>query len=78
MHKSLGGETVVLSLGSNEAFSLDATGQRIWELIQEYGDRDAVVEELTDQFEATAEEIGADVDAFLERLTAKGLIEAGS
>lgn len=75
LHNSLGGETVVMNLVSGEAFSLDAVGQRIWELIQEHGDRDAVVEELMDQFAASAEEIGADVDSFLDNLTSRGLLE---
>ena len=45
LHNSLGGETVVMNLDSGEAFALDAVGQRIWELIQEHGERDAVVED---------------------------------
>lgn len=76
LHNSLGGETVVMNPVSGEAFALDAVGQRIWELIQEYGDRDAIVEELMDQFSASADEIGEDVDSFLENLTSRGLVEA--
>jgi hypothetical protein len=78
LHNSLGGETVVMNLVSGEAFALDKVGQRIWELIQEHGDRDAVVEELMEQFKASTMEIGEDVDAFLEKLAAKGLLEVSA
>jgi hypothetical protein len=78
LHNTLGKETVVMNLLSGESFSLDAVAHRIWELVLEHGERDRVVDELMDQFEAPAEEIGAEVDSFLSKLTAKGLLEACS
>lgn len=74
LHNSLGGETVVLSLATGESFSLDSTGQRIWQLLQDLGDREAVAKRLVEEYEGDDQDIRHDLDEFLKELESRGLI----
>jgi Coenzyme PQQ synthesis protein D (PqqD) len=71
----VGGESVILDIGSGIYYSLDATGSYIWSLIQErkkVGDvRDAVLEE----FGVDPEMCELDLVEFLNHLASKRLLE---
>ena len=75
LHRSLGGETVVMNLDSGETFSLDRWGCRTWALIEELGDLRRIEAALESEFEVDPETVRRDVGAFLAELEAKGLIE---
>ncbi|MBL0225863.1 MAG: PqqD family protein [Geobacteraceae bacterium] len=67
-------EIVLLNMAGNNYISLDAIGRRIWELLE----TSVVVEDLCgrlgDEFEATQEQIRADVLPFLAELEREGLV----
>lgn len=75
LYRSLGGETVLLNLETGETFSLDASAYRVWELIEEHGDRDLVEAALREEYDAPPDSIAEDVGTFLEELVGKGLVE---
>jgi hypothetical protein len=64
----LGGEAVLLSLASAEYFCLNSIGVRIWELLREGADRQAIEAAVLREYDATPEHVSRDVSAFLDRL----------
>jgi hypothetical protein len=66
--------TVILSLPSNCYVSLDAVGQRIWALLEQPLQLDALVEHLQDHFEGDQDAIRRDVELFLRELESDGLV----
>ena len=75
LHRSVGGETVLLNLRSGECLTLDDIGQRTWELLVDRGDREQVAAKLIEEFEGDPGVIRADLDEFLGELVDRGLIE---
>ena len=69
----LGGEAVLLDVGRGVYFGLDEVAYRIWTLLGEGNDADAIVARLTEEFNAEPAEIRADVAAFLDTLVERGL-----
>ena len=67
-------EVVLMRLDNGEFFSMTGTGRDIWRLIDGSRDRDAIVASLVAEFDGPADEIGADVDAYLARLRDAGLV----
>ena len=70
------GETVVLDLQRSAYFSLNATASALWPLLLGGASRSQLVEELVVHHDANSHKAGADVDAFLVDLDARGLFEA--
>jgi hypothetical protein len=75
--RRLGHVAVLVRLTTNRIYELNATGVRVWELVQQGLSRNAVVERLSDEFETAAPTLGRDVDDLLARLHAEGLTVAG-
>jgi hypothetical protein len=72
--RDLNGEAVILSLDSGIYFGLDATGTRMWHLIERYGRLDEVLSALCQEYDAPAEAIERDLLRLAAELTEKGLI----
>jgi hypothetical protein len=72
--KNLGGEEVILDLNNGRYFGLDSVGARVWELIEEPGRFDAIVEALLSEFEVERVECERDLLALLGDLERHGLI----
>lgn len=71
-------DIVLLNMAGNNYISLDAIGRRIWELLE----APILVEELCRQlgveFDATQEQICADVLLFLNELETEGLVRVAA
>ena len=76
VHRVLDGETIVLSLESGTYFGLNATGTRVWSLIEEGASRNAIVERISSEFDHPIDVVQADVDELLATLQARGLVTA--
>jgi hypothetical protein len=74
LHRSLGGETVVINLETGLFFSLDRVGRRIWELIEEHREASAIEDILVSEFDEKREKVHADLQAFLDELTERALV----
>lgn len=70
-------EVVLMQIDSGEFFSLAGTAAAIWDLIDGTRDRAALVADLAAQYGADPAEVGSDLDAFLAKLTAAGLVTGG-
>jgi hypothetical protein len=69
------GESVLLDLRSQKYFGLNEVGTRIWQLLQETGDIQAIRDRLLREYEVTPEKLEGDIEDLLGRLLQAGLIE---
>lgn len=71
---------VALPLGAKTVdfsgmLTLNDSGAMLWKVLEDKGDRDALVEALTSEYEVSEERAQADVDRFLEKLIQAGCID---
>ena len=71
----LADEAIILDLESGTYFGLDATGARIWQLIQEETTVEAVRDQLLREYEVSAERCERDLLDLLQELREHGLIQ---
>lgn len=71
---AIDGEIVIMRLENGEFFGLSGTAAATWQLIDGIRDRAALLEALAAQFSTPEEQITRDVDDFLARLMASGLL----
>lgn len=76
--RELDGEILLLDLKSSYYFGLTGSGARIWQLIEEGLDLDAVTAALTREFEGDEADVRADVTRFVDDLVARGLLVRAS
>jgi hypothetical protein len=67
-------ELVILNLARNHYISLDEIGRRIWELLETQRSVEDLCRQLSQEFDATAEQISADVLPSLKELESEGLV----
>lgn len=75
--RELDGESVILNVQSGIYFGLDRIGTRIWQLIDELGELDAIVRILEEEYDAERDVLRADVAALVAALLDKQLIIQG-
>ena len=68
------GETVLLDLASENYFGLDEVGTRIWELIVERGDLQAVYDTLLSEYEVSEARLREDLSRLVEEVADLGLV----
>jgi hypothetical protein len=71
--ESVDEDIVILNLAGNNYIGLDEIGRRIWELIEMPCRVDELCQQLSQEFNATAEQIAADVLPFLTELESEKL-----
>ena len=75
--REVGGELVLLDLGSGQYFGLDKVGGRIWELLSEAPhDLHALCEKIENEFDAPRDRIESDLRALIKQLQDQALIAA--
>lgn len=67
-------EIVILNMAGNNYISLDAIGRRIWDLLETEIAVSELCRQLSLEFEASEEQIAADVLPFLAELEKEGLV----
>ena len=72
--QEVNGETVILDLNSQQYFSLDKTGTRIWQLLQEKLNTREVYQEMRNEYEVDEEELRQDIDSLIASLVEEGLV----
>jgi hypothetical protein len=75
MFRILGGEAVILNVGTGVYFGLDEVGTRMWQLMSEHGSTDQVVETMLNEYEVEEAQLRADLDKLIEQLSEKGLLK---
>ncbi|HQQ61549.1 MAG TPA: PqqD family protein [Kiritimatiellia bacterium] len=74
MFSQIDDDLVILNMARNNYVNLDATGRRIWELLEKPVHVDELCGQLVREFAATKEQITADVLPFLAELEKDGLV----
>lgn len=78
MAAAIDDELVILSMAGNNYLALDPIGRRIWELLEEPSRVDELCCLLSKEYNATIEEISADVVPFLSELSSEGIVNVVS
>jgi len=74
MSRQLGEDCVMLDLKSGTYFGLDPVGARVWQLLNDGKSIDETCAILAIEFDATREQIDADVSQLVKELAANGLV----
>jgi hypothetical protein len=73
--QEVSGETVLLDLESENYFGLDEIGTRIWQLIKDTGDLQAIYDTLLAEYEVEEARLQNDLEALLSEISALGLVK---
>ena len=73
-YRKIGDEYFVLTTRDSTLHNIKGAGVRIMELLDEGKDEAEIARVLTDEYDAPAAEIEADLAAFLEDMAAKGIV----
>ncbi len=73
--QEVSGETVLLDLESENYFGLDEIGTRIWQLIKDTGDLQAIYDTLLAEYEVEEARLQTDLEALLSEISALGLVK---
>jgi len=76
--RDLQGESILLDLKSGVYFGLDPVGTRIWTLLQDHTDLQAVLEQLLREYEVSEETCARDLLELIAVLQEKGLVRMES
>ena len=74
--REVDGEIIALTHASSEYMSTNGTGAIVWKALVAGASRDELVELLVTAFGVDASRAAADVDAFVDDLTRRGLLVA--
>ena len=72
--QEVSGETVLLDLNSENYFGLDEVGTRIWQLIKETNDLQAIYSTLLEEYDVSEDRLQQDLDTLLAEVTGLGLV----
>ena len=80
MLQNVGGQSILVPLGAqvmdtNALITLNPTGRYVWELMAEHRSVDELAEAVTEKFDVELDRARVDVQAFLDEVTAMGLVE---
>ncbi len=75
LFRELVDESVLLDLKSQRYFGLDDVGTRIWQLVQELGSADKIVNAMLEEFDVDEARLRLDLGEFLDKLADADLIE---
>lgn len=73
--QELGDETVLVHLGTGKIHHTNATGGRVWALLQEGLGTEEILGRLDGEFESTSEKLRADVEEFIQILATEKIIQ---
>jgi hypothetical protein len=74
--RRLGDTAVLIRLTTNRIYELNATGARVWDLVQADCSVDDIVNTLAGEFEGPRGIIRRDVESILDELMSEGLVVA--
>ncbi len=72
--QEVSGETVILDLKSEQYFSLDETGTRVWQLLASHRDEHEVLQTMLKEFDVDEQTLSADLTSLIDKLLSEGLV----
>lgn len=76
--QEIDGETVIIDLRSEQYFSLNPVGSRIWQLLGDGAQFDAIHSRLVSEYAVDGEQVRQDLLDLIARLQRAGLVEVES
>lgn len=73
--RDIEGEITILDKEAGEFFHLNSTASRIWHLLQDGMDVNAMEKDLDERFEAPDRPLRGEITGFIGELSAKGFIK---
>jgi hypothetical protein len=70
-------EMALLDVDTGVYFGLDEIGARMWELLAEHGNLEAVAKRMEEEYDVAGDTLRGDLLRLAEELRAKGLLEIG-
>lgn len=77
MTADMNGSAVMMDIMTGKYYNLGEVGGRIWELLEEPMTVTALVSKLTAEYDVAPETCRADIEPFLTKLLAQGLLVEG-
>lgn len=79
IHRNITGEHILIPVGEmaltyNGIFVMSPVAGRIWELLEQGTDTDALIPALLEEYEVDEATLKSDVDAFIRKLAENGLL----
>jgi hypothetical protein len=74
--RRVGQGAVLVHLATNRIFELNATGARIWELMEAQADRDAILQSLAAEFDVAPEQASEELNHLIGELQREGLLQS--
>ncbi len=71
----LDNEAVLLHLKTEQYYTLDNTGLRIWQLLNEHAETEAVVADMQKEFDVNKATAKSDVERLINELDQEGLLD---
>jgi hypothetical protein len=72
--RDMNGSAVLVHLDTNRIYELNATGARIWSMLEQGLDRSEIARRLGEEFGVAGNELEQSIDDILAELTREGLI----
>lgn len=72
--QEVSGETVILDLKSEQYFSLDTVGTRVWQLLQASSHIEEIYQQLLEEYDVEPARLRTDLEDLLTALEKEGLI----
>jgi len=74
LYQEIAGEAVMLDLKSSNYFGLGEVGNRYWQLIEEHGNFDVVLDIIFQEYDVSKEQLRKDLLELQESLETAGLL----
>lgn len=78
MFREVGGEAVILSVGTGKYYGLDEVGTRMWFLLNQRGSVRAAHAALLEEYDATPAQLQDDLVKLVDDLASRGLLYVDS
>ena len=72
--RRLDDEVVLVHLGTNRIYKLNATGGRYWELLEEGLGHEIIVRRMQDEFEVDQQTLESEIASITDQLRREGLV----
>ncbi|OOZ38884.1 PqqD family protein [Solemya elarraichensis gill symbiont] len=73
--RTVGSEGVVVQVERGEVMVVNGVGLRVLELVKESGSRNAIIQQLSSEYETGSANVTQQVDDYIEELYAWGILE---
>ena len=77
LFRELEGESVLLNLATEQYYVLDDVGTRMWQLLAQHQEVDAVIPLLMEEYDVSEDRVRGDLSSLIAGLAAAGLVQAG-